>query len=396
MALSKVFIPYGGYWSTPFCRWQGSLGQEHSMELLARTASRFLDDRQISAESFDSLVLGYTVPQRYSFYGAPWVAGMIGAPEISGPAVSQACATSARVLAVAAAEIETGQRQCTLCLTCDRTSNGPHILYPNPAGIGGRGETEDPVWDNFNRDPYAVNAMIETAENVAKEVGITREEQDGLTLLRHEQYQEALADDRAFQRRYMVPAEVRQGKRTVMVEADEGVYPTTKDGLAKLKPVLDGGTVTYGTQTYPADGNAGLILATKGRAESLSRDTRITIQVLGCGSARAKKGYMPMAVVPAARQALQRVGVGIKDLRAIKTHNPFALNDIYFAQENGISPEEFNRFGSPLIYGHPQGPTGSRVIIELVEELVLAGGGYGLFSGCAGGDTAMAVVLKVD
>ena len=395
MTLSKVFIPYGGYWSTPFCRWQGQLAQEHSMKLLGSTACAFLAGRQASAELFDGLVLGYTVTQHHDFYSAPWVAAMIGAPDITGPAISQACATSARVLAVAAAEIETGQRECMLGLTCDRTSNGPHILYPNPGAFGGKGEAEDPVWDNFNYDPYAKNSMIQTAENVAKEVGITREEQDNVALLRHEQYQEALAHDRAFQRRYMAPAHVRRGKKTVTVEVDEGVFPTTQEGLAKLKPVLEGGTVTYGTQTYPGDGNAGVIVTTAERARSLSQDSSITIQVLGFGSARAKKGYMGMAVVPAARRALDQADIGIQDVAAIKTHNPFAVNDIYFSRELGIQPEKLNRFGSPLIYGHPQGPTGTRVILELIEELVLEGGGYGLFSGCAAGDTAMAVVIKV-
>ncbi len=255
-----------------------------------------------------------------------------------------------------------------LGLTCDRTSNGPHILYPNPGGFGGKGEAEDPVWDNFNYDPYAKNSMIQTAENVAKEVGITREEQDTVALLRHEQYQEALADDRAFQRRYMAPAQVRRGKKTVTVEADEGVFSTTQEGLAKLKPVLEGGTVTYGTQTYPADGNAGVIVTTAERARTLSQDSGITIQVLGFGSSRANKGYMGMAVVPAARRALDQADVGIQDVTAIKTHNPFAVNDIYFSRELGIQPEKLNRFGSPLIYGHPQGPTGTRVILELIVE----------------------------
>jgi acetyl-CoA acetyltransferase len=193
----------------------------------------------------------------------------------------------------------------------------------------------------------------------------------------------------------MVPAEIRRGKKTVTIDADEGVFPTTKDGLAKLKPVLEGGTVTFGTQTHPADGNAGMIVTTEERAQSLSRDSSITIQLLGFGSSRAKKGYMGMAVVPAARRALERGAVKIQDVTAIKTHNPFAVNDIYLSKELNVPVEKLNRFGSPLIYGHPQGPTGTRVIIELIEELVLQGGGYGLFSGCAGGDTAMAVVLKV-
>ena len=81
---------------------------------------------------------------------------------------------------------------------------------------------------------------------------------------------------------------------------------------------------------------------------------------------------------------------------AIKTHNPFAVNDVYFCRETGIEPEAMNRFGSPLVYGHPQAPTGTRLVIELVEELTARGGGRGLFVGCAAGDTAMAVVIEVE
>ncbi len=395
MPLTKAFIPYGAYWSSPFCRWQGALSTESSIELVAKTASRFLSNRGISPESFDGLHLGFTVPQPSSFYGAPWVAGMIGAPGITGANIAQACATSARVVANAAMEVEIGLRECVLGITCDRTSNGPHILYPNPKGIGGRGESEDPVWDSFNEDPYAGLPMIQTAENVAKQAGISREEQDEMTLLRYGQYEDSLKDDRAFQRRYMIPVEVGRGRKAQTVEADDGVFPATKEGLAKLKPVVDGGSVTHGAQTFPADGNAGMVICSEERAKKLSKDNTIEIRVVSFGEARVKKGFMPMAVVPAAMTALENADIGTGELKAVKTHNPFAVNDVYFSKETGLPPEKVNAFGSPLIYGHPQGPTGMRVMLELIEQLVAEGGGFGLFSGCAAGDTAMAVVLKV-
>lgn len=399
MYFENVFIPYGGYWSTPFCRWQGSFAHLHALTFAADVARRALEERQIDPRVFDALHLGMTVPQQHCFYGAPWVAGLIGATGITGPTVSQACATSARVLAGAGMQVETGGSQVILTITCDRTSNGPHIYYPNPLGPGGKGETEDWVWDNFNCDPFAQNAMIETAENVARESGITREEQDEMTLLRYHQYQEALKDDAAFHRRFMVtPIEVRDpsGRKVVAtVTGDEGIYPTTAEGLARLKPVLEGGTVTYGTQTHPADGNCGLIVATRERARELSRDPNIEIQVLGFGEARAKRGFMAQATVPAAYRALEAAGVRLEEVKAIKTHNPFAVNDIYFCRETGVAPDAMNNYGSSLIWGHPQGPTGMRLIMELIEELVLKGGGYGLFTGCAAGDTAAAVVVKV-
>jgi acetyl-CoA acetyltransferase len=285
-----------------------------------------------------------------------------------------------------------------LCLTADRTSNGPHLTYPNPNNPGARPEAEDWVWDNFNCDPFAHNAMLETAENVAREQAITTQEQHEVMLMRYGQYQAALEDDAAFHKRYMVtPIEVNPSGRKVVatVKDDEGVFPTTAEGLAKLKPVLPDGTVTFGAQTYPADGNAGMIVATSDRAADLSRDSHVKIQILGLGQRRVKKGFMPMANVPAARAALEHAGVAIGEVKAIKTHNPFAVNDIYFSREMGVSQEAMNNYGSSLVWGHPQGPTGMRLIIELIEELVLLGGGYGLFTGCAAGDTAAAVVVRV-
>jgi len=104
---------------------------------------------------------------------------------------------------------------------------------------------------------------------------------------------------------------------------------------------------------------------------------------------------MPEAPVPAAQRALDQAGLTIDRMDAIKTHNPFALNDILFSRQTGVPIEGMNNYGCSLVWGHPQAPMGTRAIIELIEELALRGGGYGLFTGCAAGDTAMAVVLEV-
>ncbi|MBV6451295.1 MAG: Acetyl-CoA acetyltransferase [Anaerolineales bacterium] len=394
---AKSFIPYGGYWSSPFARWQGSFANLHTIKFAAEVTRKALEARKIPPAVFSNLYLGMTVPAPASFYGAPWLAGMIGAEGITGPVFSQACATSARVIGSAARAVETEDDASILCVTADRTSNGPHLLYPNPLNPGGRGDSEDWVWENFNRDPFVGNAMIQTAENTAKDCGITTAEQHEVTLMRYAQYQQALADDAAFHKKYMSVVEVNPtGKKVVATVADdEGVFPSTAEGLGKLKPVLPDGVVTYGAQTYPADGNAGMIVTTKEKARELSKDSKIEIQLLSFGEGRAEKGFMPKANAPAARSALAKAGVGINDIKAVKTHNPFAVNDIFLSREFNLSLDRMNNYGSSLIWGHPQGPTGMRLVIELIEELVLLGGGYGLFTGCAAGDTAAAIVLEV-
>ena len=202
-------IPYGAYWSTPFAKWQGSFANLHSVEFAAHVAKAELAKRRIAPEAFDYGVLGMTVPQKASFYGLPWFMGLIGGRKVGGPTVSQACATSVRCLLAGAQEVEAGLASTALIATCDRISNGPHIVYPNPAAPGGTAAHENWVMDNFSNDPLGGHAMVQTAENVARKYQITTAAQHEVVLRRGEQYAAALANDHAFQKRYMtLPFEV--------------------------------------------------------------------------------------------------------------------------------------------------------------------------------------------
>src|SRR5262245_14494735 len=301
-------IPYGCYWSTPFARWQGAYASLNSLELAAEVTRKELERRAIPREAIDHGVLGFTVPQKHSFYGLPWVAGMAGLGAVGGQTVMQACATGVRALLTGAQEIESGLAQVALTITCDRTSNGPHLYYPNPKGPGGTGAHEDWVTDNFSCDPLGPHAMIRTAENVAAKHRITTQEQHDVKLQREAQYKEAL---RAFQKRFMSSA--------TKLEGDEGVRFSTREGLAELKPVLEGGSVTYGGQTYPADGNAAILLAAPQKARELSRDPKLRIRLLGFGQARAPLAQMPEAPLPAAKLALEQAGMKIAQIDALKT-----------------------------------------------------------------------------
>ena len=369
------------------------------MQFAAHVTKNELARRDLPAQAFDHGVLGLSVPQKHAFYGLPWLAGMAGIGQIGGPTLMQACATGVRVLLAGTQEIETGLSEVSLTVTCDRTSNGPHLYYPNPRGPGGTGGHEDWVLDNFSCDPLGQHAMVATAENVAKKHGIGTAEQHEVVLRREAQYREALAAESAFLRRFMtLPFEVPDPsfrKTAATIPGDEGINFSTVEGLAKLKPVVEGGTVTYGGQTHPADGNAAIVLASPERARELSRDPKIRVRLHGFGQSRVAVAYMPEAPLPAAQRAVAQAGLAIERMHAIKTHNPFALNDVLFSRATGVDIGRMNNYGCSLVWGHPQGPMGTRAIIELIEELALRGGGYGLFTGCAAGDTAMAVVLEV-
>ncbi|MGD9125488.1 MAG: hypothetical protein PVG60_10355, partial [Desulfarculaceae bacterium] len=231
----KVFIPYKGYWSSPFSRWQMSFQNEHPIDLAARTARKFFDLRGYDPQMFDGCVLGMTIGMPSWFYANPWFCALMGNDSIGGPTISQACATSATSLYKAACDVECGVYGNVLMAATDRCSNGPHAIWPNPNGPGGQVISENWLMDNFNNDPYGQEAMFMTAEMVAKDAGgVSKEESDALAVRRYEQYLMATANDREFQKGYMIPVEIKLSKKkSITVEEDEGITPCTAEGLAK-------------------------------------------------------------------------------------------------------------------------------------------------------------------
>jgi acetyl-CoA C-acetyltransferase len=393
MRYERACFPLSAAWSSPFARWQGPAATTNSLVLAERAARAGLA-RSGVPWPVEELVLGQTVPQPESFYGPPTLAARLGFEHCPGPSISQACATSVACVHAAASQV-TASSGVHLVITTDRVSNAPLMLWPAPERPGGAPEREHWALDNFTRDPWAGDAMITTAETVAAQARFTKADLDEVTALRYAQYADALADDRAFQRRFMVDVEVGTARNPVQLGADAGVRPTTLADLEALRPVEDHGVVSYGTQTHPADGSAGFVITSPDVVRSLGEDGPI-VTIVATGFARVAKGEMPKAPVPAADLALRDAGVGIGAIDLIKTHNPFAVNDLWFARETRVALEAMNPYGCSLIYGHPQGPTGARGIIELAHALGERGGGLGLFTGCAAGDTGAAVVVRVD
>ncbi|MFZ4482015.1 MAG: thiolase family protein, partial [Rhodoferax sp.] len=118
--MTRAFIPYGIYWSTPFAKWQGPIGHLNSLRLAANVGKQALDAKHFPMDRIDLGILGVTNPQHGVFYGLPWVTGMMGIDHVAGPTVQQACATSARSLQMAAAQVADGSAQCALLIMADR------------------------------------------------------------------------------------------------------------------------------------------------------------------------------------------------------------------------------------------------------------------------------------
>jgi acetyl-CoA C-acetyltransferase len=395
MQFDNAFIPAPLLWSSPFIRWQGATADLSSLDLAVQVTRDALAARQFDGSRVAQLVYGSTVPQAGSFYAAPLVAARMGLPGVGGPTLAQACATSVACIAQAAAACQLTGGETQLVVTADRISNGPLMVYPRSSGMGGSPQTEHWVLDSFAADPWTGESMVHTAEATATDGGFTREQCDELALLRFSQYQRALADDRRLQRQYLQPIVIRQRKGERVLEADEGIADYSREGLQALKPSLPGGVTTPGTQTHPADGAAGLVVCGRESARDLAKGEGV-VRLLAAGFARAQKGRMPKAPALAAQRALTTAGKSAIELAAVVTHNPFAVNDLWLSHQLDIPLERMNHLGCSLIYGHPQGPTGMRGVVELVQTLRMQGGGLGLFTGCAAGDMGAALLLSVE
>ena len=394
MSFSNAYIPLNHIWSTPFAKWQGTLAEVNSLDLAVETTRSALAARGTATDRFTHWALGQTVIQKGTFFGVTTVSRRLDAGKYAGPWINRACATSAAVIDHLAAQVELGRHSATLGVLSDRTSNAPLVLWPTTKGPGGAPQQQHWMLDSFANDPTTGHGMLATAEFTASDGGFTREQADDLTLLRYEQYQRSLANDRAFQRRFMIDVRIPDRRGEIVLTEDEGVFPTTRDGLASLRPVNRDGIVTFGSQTHPADAAAGVVVANHDVAREL--DDEAQVQICGTGFARDEPARMPKAPVGAARAALDDAGLELDQVDLVTTHNPFVVNDLWFIRATGYDQDRMNEYGPALISGHPQGPTGARSLAELAHALRERGGGYGLFTGCAAGDDAGAVVIRVD
>jgi acetyl-CoA acetyltransferase family protein len=395
MKFDNAYIPGSLLWSSPFIRWQGSTADVSSLDLAVQVTRDALEARGFDGNDVTQFVYGTTVPQAGSFYAAPLVAARMGLTGVGGPTIAQACATSVACIVQAAAACQLGDGDTQLVVTADRVSNGPLLVYPRSASMGGSPQTEHWVLDAFAADPWTSESMVQTAEATARDGDFTREACDEVALLRYRQYEQVLANDRRIQKQYLQPIVVRDRKRSTALETDEGVSPYSQEGLARLKPSLAGGVTTPGTQTHPADGAAGLVVTGRDKAKSLANGQGV-VRLISAGFARAEKGRMPKAPALAAQRALAAADLSMKDVGIVNTHNPFAVNDLWFSKATGFPLEKMNPYGCSLIYGHPQGPTGMRGVVELVFALRARGGGVGLFTGCAAGDMGAALLISVE
>jgi acetyl-CoA acetyltransferase len=385
-------IPYGTWGSSFFPAWQTSaLAEVNIGQFAGEAMGRILGMRRVPKSALDYLVLGSTIPWHWKFWTAPMVASCMG-QRLPGYHVEQACATGLQAVLLGGAEVQAGGKDTVGVLTFDRTSDSPVGVFPERRAHQRTHAIAD-VWDNFGFDPATGRAMITAAGITARKYRLDRREVDDVAYVRHQQYFEAKRS--GLLDRVLVPLDLLTvaGRPMGRVDDDLGVRDITRGALSAQRE-LDT-CVTSGTQTHASDGMATLLVTSPGKARELSRRPDIDIRFVGKAEARTQPSLMPEAPAFAVARLLERTGVKLDDIVVIKNHNPFAVNDVVFTRVTGYDWHRMNRTGCSLVWGHPQGPTLTRVLIEALEEAVDRGGGYVLIFGCAAGDVGIAALFKV-
>jgi len=272
-------------------------------------------------------------------------------------------------------------------------SQAPHMTSAARGGVKmGNLVFEDAMLGALH-DPFENIHMGVTAENVAAQCNITREEQDAAAVESHKRASAAIADGRF--KDQILPVEVKTRKGMVAFDTDEHVRAdATLESMAALKPVFkkDGGTVTAGNASGINDGAAAVVLAS-GKAVS-EMGLKPMARILGWGHAGVEPSVMGLGPVKAVPVALERAGLTLDQIDVIEANEAFAAQACGVAKSLGFDPAKTNPNGSGISLGHPIGATGAILTVKTIYELQRTGGKYGLITMCIGGGQGIAMVVE--
>lgn len=239
--------------------------------------------------------------------------------------------------------------------------------------------------------PFGTGHMGITAENVASEHTVTREEQDAFALQSQERAAHAI--EAGYFDSQIAPVQVKQRRDLVDFVRDEHPKATTADVLAGLRPVFQkGGSVTAGNASGLNDGAAAVVLATAEAAEKEGLTPKF--RILGYGHAGVRPEVMGIGPVPAVRQLLDKTGLSVGDFDVIESNEAFAAQALAVSKELGLDPAKVNPNGGAIALGHPVGATGAIITVKTMYELERTGGKLGLITMCIGGGQGIALAIE--
>ncbi|MGA4642286.1 3-oxoadipyl-CoA thiolase [Stutzerimonas stutzeri] len=325
---------------------------------------------------------------------------LAGLPEtVPGVTLNRLCASGMDAVGTAFRAIACGELELAIAGGVESMSRAPYVMGKADSAFGRSQKIEDTTigWRFINpkmKDMYGVDAMPQTADNVADEWGISREDQDAFAL--RSQQRTAAAQQAGFFAEEIVPVVIKGRKGDTVVDTDE--HPradTTAEALARLKPVNgEGKTVTAGNASGVNDGAAAMILASAEVVQKYGLKPRA--RVLGMASAGVAPRIMGYGPVPAVKKLCERLKLAVSDFDVIELNEAFAAQGLAVTRDLGLADDDarVNPNGGAIALGHPLGMSGARLVLTTVHQLERSGGKLGLATMCVGVGQGLALVVE--
>ncbi|SEB38627.1 3-oxoadipyl-CoA thiolase [Pseudomonas marginalis] len=324
---------------------------------------------------------------------------LAGLPEtIPGVTLNRLCASGMDAIGTAFRAIASGEMELTIAGGVESMSRAPFVMGKADAAFSRNMKLEDTTigWRFINplmKDQYGVDAMPQTADNVADDYKVSRADQDAFAL--RSQQRTAAAQAAGYFAEEIVPVRVAHKKGETVVEHDEHPRDTTLEALTKLKPVNGPDkTVTAGNASGVNDGAAALILASAEAVKKHGLTARA--RVLGMASAGVAPRVMGIGPVPAVRKLVERLGLAVTDFDVIELNEAFASQGLAVLRELGIADDapQVNPNGGAIALGHPLGMSGARLVLTALHQLEKTGGRKGLATMCVGVGQGLALAIE--
>jgi 3-oxoadipyl-CoA thiolase len=386
---------------TPFGRYGGALAGVRPDDLAAVVIKAIVERTGIEPGIVEDVILGCANQAGEDNRNIARMALLVaGLPvEVGGLTVNRLCGSSLQAINSAAHAIAAGDGEVFIAGGVESMTRAPFVmLKPENAYERGARELVDTTlgWRFVNpalAALYHPYSMGETGENVAAQLGVSREDQDAFALASQRRAAAAIAEGRYADQ--LVPVAVPQRKgEPVIVDRDEQPRPdTTPEALARLRPAFrEGGSVTAGNSSGINDGASAVLVVEADRARVLG--LKPMARIVATAVAGVDPSVMGLGPIPASRKALKRAGLTVADLDLVELNEAFASQSIACIRELGLDPARVNVDGGAIALGHPLGASGGRLVTTLVHGLRRTGGRYGLASMCIGVGQGIATIVE--
>ncbi|MBE6067801.1 MAG: acetyl-CoA C-acetyltransferase [Clostridium lundense] len=380
---------------TPIGSFGGSLSKLSAIDIGVIAAKEAMKRAGIKPDMVDEVLVGNILSAGLGQNPARQVAIHAGIPDTT-PAmtINKLCGSGLRTVSMATQFIKLGDADVILAGGTESMSNAPYLLTRARWGYKmGDAKVVDSLITDALSDAFHNIHMGITAENIAEQWKLSREEQDKFSHESQVKATKAISEGRF--KDEIVPVEIFQKKgEPIIVDTDE--YPkadTTVEKLGRLKPAFkQDGTVTAGNASGINDGAAMLVLMAKEKAEELGIKPLATIK--SYASAALDPRIMGYGPVPATRKALERAGLTVDDIDLVEANEAFAAQSLSVVRDLGFNPEKVNVNGGAIALGHPVGASGARILVTLIYEMMKRDAKTGLATLCIGGGQGTAVIIE--